>query len=119
MTFYDEMRDVASGVLAEFKQGKIEYVKIVPGNGPVDNPGPSQTIITELDGTARGVKFKYVQMGLAVASDSQVTAAVHPNVEPSQKDFIDIDGVRYKIAEILPKPLAGTTVANIFIVRKG
>lgn len=119
MAFYDDMQAVASEILAEFKQGIIEYVKITPGVGPIDNPGAPTILKTELDAAARGVQFKYVQNSLAVASDGQVTAAVHPDVVPNVKDFIDLDGIRHKIVSIIPKPLVGTTVAWIFIVRKG
>ena len=126
MTFYDDMQAVAADVLKTFKQGVIKYVDITPGSGPDDEPGdPTETLLT-LDAAARGVKFKYVQGGLAVASDLQVTASVSATNEaggvvslaPSMNGFIEVDDERYKIVQILPKPSAGTTVAFVFIVRK-
>lgn len=126
MAFYDDMQAVAADVLKTFKQGVIKYVDITPGSGPDDEPGdPTETFFT-LDAAARGVKFKYVQGGLAVASDLQVTASVKATNEaggvvslaPSMNGFIEVDDERYKIVQILPKPSAGTTVAFVFIVRK-
>lgn len=126
MSFYDDMQAVAADVLKNFKQGVIKYVDIAPGSGPADEPGdPTETDFT-LDAAARGVKFKYVQGGLAVASDLQVTASVKATNEaggvvslsPNINGFIEVDDERYKIVQILPKPSAGTTVAFVFIVRK-
>lgn len=121
MAIYDEMQNLANEILSdpEFKQSVIEYVRIVPGSGPIDNPGPSTQVITELNATARGATFKFVSMGLATASDLIVTSAIHPNVEPSEKDFIRIDGEMYKIQQLLPRPAAGTRVVWTFIVQRG
>jgi len=121
MSIYDEMQKVAQEILSdpEFKQSVIQHVQITPGVGPVDNPGPSSEVVTALDATARGVSFKYVASGLAVAGDLQVTAAVKAGITPKQSDFIDIDGVRYKIMQILFRPAAGVKVAWTFIVQRG
>lgn len=116
--FYTEMQGVASEVLGEFKQGKVAYVKITPGLGPVDNPGPSTATPYELKAAARGVKFSYVQMGLAIQTDLQVTAAVDARFTPHERDFIDIDNVRHKIVKIIQKPAAGVPVAFTYIIRK-
>ena len=126
MTFYDDMQGVAANVLKEFKQGVIKYVDITPGTGDADEPGEPTENEFVLDATSCGVKYKYVQNGLAVASDLQVTASVKAknsigtsvDLNPSQNGFILIDDVKYKIQEILPKPAAGTTVVFVFIVMK-
>ena len=126
MSFYDDMQNVASDVLKEFKQGVIKYVDITPGTGPADEPGePTENEFT-LDGAARGVKYKYVQNGFAVATDLQITASMKAKnssgsevtLNPNMKGFIIVDDVKHKIVKILPKPAAGTTVAFTFIVRK-
>lgn len=122
MSFYDEMQNLARDILTDpdFKQGKIEYVRIVPGNGPIDNPGQPTEVKTEIPGgVARGVSFKYVKDGLALSSDKTVVLPVTPGVSPNMKDFIDIDGTRYKIVEDISTPAAGTRVVWKFIVRKG
>lgn len=126
MSFYDDMQNVASDVLKEFKQGVIKYVDVTPGAGPVDEPGEPMVNEFTLDGAARGVKYKYVQNGFAVATDLQVTASVKAKnssgskvtLNPSMRGFIIVDDVKHKIVKILPKPAAGTTVAFAFIVRK-
>ena len=121
MAIYDEMQNLANEILSDpdFKQNTIEYVRTVPGSGPVDNPGPSSQVITELNATARGAQYKYVSTGLAAASDLQVTSAIHPDITPDVKDFIRIDGQLYKIQQIIPRPAAGTRVVWTFIVQRG
>lgn len=126
MTFYDDMQNVAADVLKEFKQGVIKYVDVTPGTGPADDPGEPTENEFILDGAARGVKFKYVQNGFAIASDLQITSSLKAKnssgseviLNPNMKGFISVDDVKYKIVKILPKPAAGTTVAFVFIVRK-
>ena len=126
MSFYDDMQNVASDVLKQFQQGVIKYVDITSGTGPADDPGEPTENEFILDGAARGVKFKYVQNGFAVASDLQITSSLKAKnssgseviLNPNMKGFISVDGVKYKIVKILPKPAAGTTVAFVFIVRK-
>lgn len=126
MSFYDDMQNVAADVLKDFKQGVVKYVDVTPGTGPVDDPGePTEEEFT-LDGTANGVKFKYVQNGFAVASDLQIVSSLKAKdangadvtLKPNMRGFLVVDDVKYKIVKILPKPAAGTTVAFVFIFRK-
>lgn len=118
MTIYDEMQAVVREIMPEFKQGEIIYQHPEVGDGPEDDPGePTLTPFT-INATASGVKFKYVQSGMAIESDLQVTAPVDERFAFLQEGFIDIDGERYKINKLLPKPAAGTTVAYTMIIRK-
>lgn len=117
MGFYDDMQGVARDVLTEFQQGVIKYVQITPGNGPVDNPGPSTPTKFIIPATATGVQFKYVQKALAVASDLQISAPIDPRFVPDMKGFIEVDGKTYKIVAIQPIPPAGTPVVNVIIFR--
>lgn len=128
MSVYDDLQAVARDVLSdpELKQGIIYYVDVVPGSGPVDEPGaPTETPYELTGGTANGVSFKYVQQGLAIASDLQIIAPVDPRFTPNMRGFIltkdkSTDaGVRFKIVEIMKKPAVGTTVAFLFIIRRG
>jgi len=122
MTFYQEMQNLANELLSDpnFKQGVIEYVRIVPGSGPIDNPGPSTIVKTELPGgVVKGVSFKYVKDGLALSTDLTVTVPVHSDITVNMRDFIDIDGTRFKIVQDISSPAAGTRVVWKFIVRKG
>jgi len=122
MNFYEEMQNVATEILTdpEFKQGTIHYVKLTPGAGPIDNPGPSTSVATLMPGgVAKGVSFKYVKDGLALSTDLTVILPVPAGLTSDMKDFIDIDGVRYKIVQDISTPAAGTRVVWKFIVRKG
>ncbi len=117
---YSEMQGIASELLAEFKQGIISYIKINKGNGPIDEPGTAPPTPFVLAGaTASGVSRKYVESGVAVATDLQVVANVDPRFTPNMKDMIDIDGVRMKILQIDQKPAAGVPVVFIYVVHKG
>lgn len=119
MGIYDELQQTAGEVLAEFNQGVIEYGAVSSGAGPADEPGQSSIAWTTLTGAVmRGVQSRYVQAGLAVASDQQVTFAVQSGVTPAQKDFVRADGVRYKVEQVVNKPAAGTPVAHVLIIRK-
>lgn len=122
MSLYDEMQKIASDVLSdpEFKQGVISYVRIMPGSGPIDDPGPADEIITPvLGGVVRGVSYKYVKDGLALSTDKTVVIPVVPGITPNMRDFIEVDGERLKIVQDISTPAAGIRVVWKFIVRKG
>lgn len=119
MTIYDELKIVASELLREFNQSVISLIKVTPGTGPTDNPGNSSTTSYMLDAVAKGVSFKYIRQGFAVISDLEITAAVVDGVTPSEKDFIEIDSIKYKIIQMMNVPAAGTKIVWKFIVRKG
>lgn len=119
MAFYDDMQAIARDVLTQFRQGAVNYVQIVPGNGPVDNPGPATKIRFTIPATATGVQYRYVQLGLAVASDLQVIAPVDPRFVPDMKGMVEVDGKSYKIVAVKPIPPAGTPVVNVLIIRIG
>jgi hypothetical protein len=115
--FYDDMRGIASELLNEFQQGKIEYVELVPGDGPADNPGvPTDRPVT-VPGVVRGVKFRYIDNKNVVASDLQATIPVDL-VTPMMNGFMRVDNSRYKIVQIVPKPAAGEPVVHVVIFRK-
>jgi hypothetical protein len=118
MTIYDDLQPVVRDVMSEFKQGSVVYVHSVAGSGPEDDPGEPTINEYEINATANGVKFKYVQGGQALSSDLQVVAPVDIRYTPTPTGFVKIDGVKYKIHKLLPKPAAGTPVAYVFIVRK-
>lgn len=119
MSIYDEMQAVAKSLLSDldFKQGQTSLIKVTPGAGPAYDPGASTETVYTLDGTVRDVKFKYVAKSLAVASDLQLTHAVI-SVEPALTDFVEADGVRYKIVHIDRKPSIGVAVAFTLILRR-
>lgn len=115
---YDEVQKIATDVLTEFDQGEIYYVELVPGNGPADDPGPAVLTRHKVRGVARGVKFKYIQNGTAIASDMQTVFAVSDKFTPDMSGFIDIGASRYKVVQVMPIPPAGVTVAHRVIFGK-
>jgi hypothetical protein len=115
--FYSDMRNVASDLLGEFNQGSIQYIAVTAGSGTPDDPGAVVETVTDVNGVARGVKFSYIDNSLVVSTDLQVTIPADV-VTPSITGFVRIDGLRYKIVKIIPKPAAGAPVACTLIVRK-
>lgn len=121
---YSKMRLVADRLLNRFNQKSptgsgIRYIDMQPASGGTpDNPGTPTPVPYALEGVARGVSFKYVQSGLAVASDLQATVAVRDDVTPKISGFVELDGHRYKIVQVIPIPPVGVTVANRLIFRK-
>lgn len=115
--FYSDMQKIASSVLGDFAQGSITYVAITHGNGPRDDPGKSVETLYSVNGVARGVRFGYVDNSLVLASDLQVTIPADV-ITPQPTGFVEIDGTRYKIVKIVPKPAAGIAAAYDLIVRK-
>lgn len=117
-TFYQDLQNVASGILAEFDQGGIFYIAVTPGTGPAQNPGPSVETSFKVNGAAHGVSFKYIDGTNIVASDLQITLAVDPRFTPDEKGFLQINGVRHKVVMCQPKPDAGTVVAYTLVAKK-
>lgn len=115
--FYGKMQTVAENLLTRFKQGAPVYVEVTPGNGPVDNPGPSVETPHPIKGTARGVRFKYIDGSHIVASDMQITMP-GTGIAPKMNGFIRNGTERFKIIEIKPIPPIGTPVVHVVIFRK-
>lgn len=116
--FYKEMQGIASSLLAEFQQGDVSYIAITPGAGPANNPG--QPIETRYPQTAtvRGVSFKYINPNTGVIGSDLMLTMPGAGVEPDMKGFVEVDGKRGKILQIVRKPAAGTPVAWVVIFRK-
>lgn len=120
MSIYDETQQIVREILGDpdFKQGSTQLLQIVPGSGSVDDPGPPVESVHEIDGAVRGVRWQFVQSGLAVATDMQITHSVVDGLVPTIKDFIIADGKRFKIVSVQAKPAVGTPVAYTLILRK-
>lgn len=118
MGFYDEMQAVASGLLAEFKQGAVTLVRVVPGVPDPATPwlpgAPTETTYV-LDATVARVAEKYVDGALILSTDNQVIFAA-PAIEPELSDRLVIDGTVHTMKDIRPIPAAGTPVAYIAFV---
>lgn len=118
MALYDDMREVARDVIGEFAQGSPVYVHVTPGNGPADEPGKPITKEYPLAGVARGARFKYVQRGLALATDLQITMAARDDVTPDMNGFIKVGEDRLKIVAIDTIPPIGVAVTHVIMFRK-
>lgn len=118
MSIYDDMRDIASDVFAEFKQGSVSYVDVAATAGArPDLPGVSVETITAINATVRPVSTNYVDGSHIVQSDKQVSMP-NDGVTPSIKGFVVIDGARHKIIEVMANPAAGEAVSFTLIVRR-
>lgn len=118
MDFYTEMRNIASDLITEFKQGSVAYVEYTaPAGATPDDPGEPVASVTPIDGVARGVSMQYVDNTLVTASDLQVTFAAGV-VTPKLSGFMRIDDVDHKVLRVMPKPAAGTPVAWTVVVAR-
>jgi hypothetical protein len=118
MSFYQEMQNIASGLLGEFKQGVIEYIETVPGDGPADNPGEPTFVATPIDAVMRGVNIAFVDNTTIKVTDLQTVFSVRSIANPTIDGFIMADGIKYKIIQLQAIPPAGIPVAWRAIVRK-
>lgn len=119
MTIYDDLQDVATEILTEFKQDTVQLVKITPGTGPVDDPGTPTETITDLQAVVKGASYKYQREGFCVAGDLEMTCAVVAGVTVTLNDFIIVDGKRLKILADVSVPASGTRAVWKFLLRRG
>lgn len=118
MSFYDDMKIVASGVIAEFAQGVIQFERTTPGSGPAYDPGEPAITPYTVSGTVKGVSRKYVDGTQILQSDLQVTIPGDVGFVPAMTDRIIIDGRSYnEIVSIKAIPPAGTAVVFVVIFR--
>ena len=120
MSFYDEIADVASGVLKEFKQGAITLRRTTTAPSDPSTPwipGAPTMVSYGLDAVVRGVSKAYIDGTLILAGDLMVTCAV-PAIIPDIADVIVIDGVDHAVKRVEPIPAAGIAAAYRLFVRK-
>lgn len=120
MSIYDEMRAVVSEVMPEFKQGDIRYVSVTnaAGAAPDEVGSTTETVSDPLNATARPVSTKYVDGTHVVRSDRQVTIPNDGIATPDINGKVRIDGVDYKIIDLMPRPAAGDPISWTVIVRR-
>lgn len=119
MSEYDNLMAVATEVFGAWKQGTINIVQLTPGAGAADNPGAPTETTTALNAvTVEGALYRYQKEGLAIAGDTVVKSSIVSGITPTKNDFIQINGVRYKIIAFTPIPI-GEPVAWEFLVRRG
>lgn len=115
---YDDVRDVAVNVFAEFKQGTITYVELQPQEGSTpDDPLEPVEVAHVINATARAVSTKYVDGSIIVRTDKQISMP-NTGIEPEMTGYVTIDGSRHKIVQIMRRPEAGVPVAYTLVVRR-
>lgn len=123
MAFYEEMQQIASSILKDFKQGVVKLHHFENGQGgTLDEPAEKKESVYSLDATIDGVSYKYLLESFAAASDITVTAGVIKGVKIGLDDFVEINGQQYKILrDVSPAPTAvnGQPVVWRLICRKG
>lgn len=109
--FYDEMRDVATELLDEFKQGVVLLKRVTLGTPPNEwTPAPETVETWPLAATVKRLHQRYENGVLIVETGDMVTFAV-PEVGPELTDALVIDGAERVISNLTPIPPAGTVVA--------
>ena len=117
MTFYADLRNVASGLLAEFNQGTVEIGRPVTTPGANEWSSPTTTIQWQpINAVARGVSQEFVDGVNIVATDLQITADLGA-YQPAAGDRIRVDGKEVSVLRFDRIPAAGTVVATRIIVR--
>lgn len=117
--FYDDMRNVAGELFEEFNQGVVKYIAVARAAGArPDAPGAATETPYTVNATARAVMTKYVDRSTVFQTDIQVSFAADTRFTPTLNGFVEIDGERYKVIQIIRNPAAGTTVSYILIVRR-
>lgn len=115
---YSELQGITAEVLAEFAQGTITYIAMVPATGGTpDEPAKPKEKKYPFNSVARGVKQRYIDGSNIVASDLQATM---PGgiVEPDISGFVLIGTKRHKIVQIDRKPAIGPAVAHVLIFKR-
>lgn len=110
--FYDDMRDMAGEVLADFAQGTAILRRVVPGTPNPDEPWvPVEPTLTDypLSATVKRLHQRYEGGVLVVETGDMVTFAA-PAVTPLITDTLIIDGAERVITNLTPVPAAGQPV---------
>ena len=115
--FHDQLRDVASQLFEQFKQGVVQYVALTPQAGATpDEPGEPVETSTTVNATVRAVSTKYVDGTSVLQTDKEISLP-NDGIYPDPKGFFLVDGIRHKIIEKMNRPAAGTPVSFTCIVR--
>ncbi|WP_309086396.1 hypothetical protein [Chelativorans sp.] len=109
-SFYDEMREFATEMLGEFKQGAVKLKRVTTAPGPNEwTPGPEVETLYDLSATVRRIHQRYEGGVLIVETGDQVLFAVS-SVTPALTDTLVIDGRERAITNLTPIPAAGEPV---------
>lgn len=125
--FYQEMQDVATEVLDEFRQGTFLLTKKAAVETNPDEPWlpgvpEGEDVQYTMSATVRRVERKYVDGELIVGTEDQATLGVmgapvaggaRVLVRPEVGDAVSTDGRPRTIKDVRQLPAAGTPVAWI------
>jgi hypothetical protein len=95
MGFYDDMKDVASELLAEFTHGAVTLVRTTPGTPDPDTPWvPFTDEVDEypLSAVAKGVGEQYINGTTILTTDLEIAAAVAEVSPMTETDQLKVDG---------------------------
>lgn len=122
MGFYNEMQDVASELLEEFKQGTVQLKRVTAAAGANPWEQGDETVTTyPLKAVVKRLHQRYEGGVLIVETGDMVTFAVptipastEPEITantPALTDTLVIDGSDRAITNLTPIPAAGTVAA--------
>lgn len=109
MSFYGNLRNTASGLMKQFKQGDVKYLQPGEDYGDPWDPQPGDPIAHLVDATVSGVDQRFVMPGYIEQSDLQVTMSVF-EVEPLTSGEMEINGKRHQIIQVDKLPASGITI---------
>lgn len=120
MTVYDDAKQIAKDVLGDpdLRQDTIKLIQITRGSGPADEPGATTETAYDLDATAGQAPYRFIKDGFTRTNAYLISAAIIDDVEVTTDDFIEINGVRYKIVQDLTSPSPGARTVWKFFVQK-
>lgn len=111
MSFYDDMQDVATELLAEFAQGTVSLKRVVQTPAENEWESPTETATTyPLSAAVKRLHHRY-EAGALIAETGDMVSFSVSAVTPLLTDKLVIDGVERVITELTPIPAAGTVVA--------
>lgn len=116
MSFYAEMQDVASELLAEFSQGTIAYVEDGPPTGDPWAPGPGAPVSHPVNAVrVAGKRLQtYIDGGQIVATDVLLAVSVF-DADPKMSGRMNINGEDYQIVMVDKSTLEPTAPIAWFV----
>lgn len=133
---YEKLAPVAAKLLTQFKQGEIQFTRVVAGAEiDPDEPwilDPDTTYLYNIDATVRSVDEKYINGTTISASERMVicpsvmthietdgvpVANTVVELEIAKGDFVTVDGVAKQVIEPFRIPAAGQVIAWNLVIK--
>lgn len=119
MSIYSELQKVAGDILTEFDQKNITLIQKTYNSETPDEPSETSEVRHSLRGVGKGVSQYFEKNGFVSDSDGSITTSVLAGVTPTINDFLEVNGIVFKILKFEPVPRVGVPCVWKFIVRKG